>query len=61
MNAIERATQTRRELNKLESCLKTTWMTGDCDLVSRSIEKDAQVESLACRVSPFDSKPRRDS
>ena len=61
MKAIERATQTSKDFDELKTCLKTTLMTGDCDLVSRFVEKDAQIESLSCRVSPFATKPWRDS
>ncbi len=42
MNAIARATQTSKEIDELKSRLKTTWMTGDYDLFSRFMEKDAE-------------------
>ncbi len=42
MNAIGTSTQTSTDLEQLKTRLKTTWMTGDYDLFSRFMEKDAQ-------------------
>lgn len=40
MNAS--ATQASNDINELKNRLKTTWMTGDYDLFSRFMEKDAE-------------------
>jgi len=41
MSAIEKNTQTIEEFDQLKNRLKATWMTGDYDLFSRFMEKDA--------------------
>src|SRR6266496_1170245 len=52
MNAIARATQTSKEFDELKIRLKTTWMTGDYDLFSRYMEKDAEQFFLRLGVKP---------
>jgi SAM-dependent methyltransferase len=42
MNAIGTSTQTSTDLEQLKTRLKTTWMTGDYDVFSRFMEKDAE-------------------
>jgi len=42
MNGTARATQTNKEFDELKVRLKATWMTGDYDLFSRYLEKDAE-------------------
>jgi SAM-dependent methyltransferase len=42
MNAIAKGTQTSEEFDELKTRLKTTWMTGDYDVFSRYMEKDAE-------------------
>jgi SAM-dependent methyltransferase len=42
MSAVASATQTPREFAALKTRLKATWMTGDYDVFSRFMEKDAQ-------------------
>ncbi|HWO02588.1 MAG TPA: class I SAM-dependent methyltransferase, partial [Blastocatellia bacterium] len=42
MNATGKETSTTTELDELKTRLKTTWMTGDYDVFSRFMEKDAQ-------------------
>ena len=42
MNATAGATQTTKEFDDLKTRLKTTWMTGDYDVFSRYMEKDAE-------------------
>jgi SAM-dependent methyltransferase len=42
MSAVAIETQTNKELDELKTRLKTTWMTGDYDLFSRFMEKDAE-------------------
>jgi ubiquinone/menaquinone biosynthesis C-methylase UbiE len=42
MNAIMTSTQTIKEFDELKTRLKTTWMTGDYDVFSRYMEKDAE-------------------
>jgi SAM-dependent methyltransferase len=41
-NAVARDTQASQELSALKTRLKTTWMTGDYDLFSRSMEKESE-------------------
>jgi hypothetical protein len=41
MTSIARATETSKEFDELKIRLKATWMTGDYDLFSRFMEKDA--------------------
>jgi len=52
MNAIARATQTSKEFDELKIRLKTTWMTGDYDLFSRYMEKDAEQFFQRLGVTP---------
>ena len=42
MNAIARTTETSKDFDALKTRLKMTWMTGDYDLFSRYMEKDAE-------------------
>ena len=42
MNAIAQEIQTSNEFDQLKTRLKATWMTGDYDLFSRFMEKDAE-------------------
>lgn len=42
MNKVATAIQTDKEFDELKTRLKTTWMTGDYDLFSRFMEKDAE-------------------
>jgi len=42
MSANAKAVQTNQEFDELKSRLKTTWMTGDYDLFSRFMQKDAE-------------------
>jgi Methylase involved in ubiquinone/menaquinone biosynthesis len=42
MNAIAKERETTEEFDKLKSHLKTTWMTGNYDVFSRFMEKDAE-------------------
>src|SRR5882724_12275074 len=41
MNAIAKATETNKEFDELKTRLKRTWVTGDYDLFSRFMKKDA--------------------
>jgi ubiquinone/menaquinone biosynthesis C-methylase UbiE len=52
MNAIAKATQTSKEFDELKIRLKTTWMTGDYDLFSRFMEKDAEQFFRRLGVAP---------
>ena len=52
MNAIATATQTNKEFDELKIRLKTTWMTGDYDLFSRFMEKDAEQFFRRLGVTP---------
>ncbi|MFY9610570.1 MAG: methyltransferase domain-containing protein [Blastocatellia bacterium] len=52
MNSIARATQTSKEFDELKGRLKTTWMTGDYDLFSRFMEKDAEQFFRGLGVTP---------
>jgi ubiquinone/menaquinone biosynthesis C-methylase UbiE len=52
MNAIARATQTSKDFDELKTRLKTTWMTGDYDLFSRFMEKDAEQFFQRLGVAP---------
>jgi ubiquinone/menaquinone biosynthesis C-methylase UbiE len=42
MNAMAKETQTDKGFDELKTRLKTTWMTGDYDLFSRFMQKDAE-------------------
>ena len=50
MNAI--ATETGKEFDELKTRLKRTWMTGDYDLFSRFMEKDAEEFFFRLGVTP---------
>ena len=52
MNAIAKETQTTKEFDQLKVRLKTTWMTGDYDLFSRFMEKDAERFFRRLGVTP---------
>jgi ubiquinone/menaquinone biosynthesis C-methylase UbiE len=52
MNAIMTSTQTTKEIDELKTRLKTTWMTGDYDLFSRYMEKDAEQFFQRLGVTP---------
>jgi len=52
MNAIAIQTQTGKEIDELKIRLKSTWMTGDYDLFSRFMEKDAEQFFRRLGVSP---------
>jgi SAM-dependent methyltransferase len=43
MSATAKETESGKEFEQLKTRLKTTWMTGDYDLFSRFMEKDAEV------------------
>lgn len=42
MSVIAREVQTEQDVHELKARLRTTWMTGDYDLFSRYMEKDAE-------------------
>src|SRR5436190_10103847 len=52
MNAIAKETQESAEFAQLKSRLKTTWMTGDYDLFSRFMQKDAELFFQRLGVKP---------
>ena len=52
MNAIAKATETNKEFDELKTRLKRTWMTGDYDLFSRFMEKDAEEFFRRLGVTP---------
>src|SRR5213593_1343393 len=52
MTAIASTTQTAKEFNELKIRLKNTWMTGDYDLFSRFMEKDAEPFFRRLGVTP---------
>jgi SAM-dependent methyltransferase len=52
MNATVRATETSKEFDELKTRLKTTWMTGDYDLFSRFMEKDAEQFFRRLGITP---------
>ena len=52
MSAIAIETQPSSEFNELKTRLKTTWMTGNYDLFSRFMEKDAEQFFLRLGVKP---------
>src|SRR5882672_9087930 len=52
MNAIAKAAPTSKEFDELKIRLKTTWMTGDYDLFSRFMEKDAEQFFERLRIAP---------
>src|SRR6476660_7737564 len=52
MNAIAKEERTSQDFAQLKNRHKTTWMTGDCDLVSRLMKKDAVQFFQRLRVTP---------
>jgi ubiquinone/menaquinone biosynthesis C-methylase UbiE len=52
MKAMEKATQANKEVDELKTRLKATWMTGDYDLFSRFLEKDAEQFFRRLGVAP---------
>ena len=52
MSAIAKQTQTTKDFDELKNRLKATWMTGDYDLFSRYMEKDAEVFFQRLGVKP---------
>jgi 2-polyprenyl-3-methyl-5-hydroxy-6-metoxy-1,4-benzoquinol methylase len=52
MNAIVKEIQTTNDIDQLKIRLKTTWMTGDYDLFSRFMEKDAERFFRRLGVAP---------
>ena len=52
MSAVARATDTSKEFYELKIRLKATWMTGDYDLFSRFLEKDAEQFFRRLGVAP---------
>ena len=52
MNAIAKEIQTSNEFDQLKNRLKATWMTGDYDLFSRFMEKDAEQFFQRLGVKP---------
>jgi ubiquinone/menaquinone biosynthesis C-methylase UbiE len=52
MSAIAEAAQTNKEFDELKIRLKATWMTGDYDLFSRFMEKDAEEFFRRLGVAP---------
>jgi ubiquinone/menaquinone biosynthesis C-methylase UbiE len=52
MDAIGKETQTTTDFDQLKIRLKTTWMTGDYDLFSRYMEKDAEQFFRRLGVTP---------
>jgi SAM-dependent methyltransferase len=52
MSAIASKTEVTGEFDQLKSRLKTTWMTGDYDLFSRYMEKDAEQFFQRLNIKP---------
>jgi SAM-dependent methyltransferase len=52
MNAIAKEARTTTEFDELKTRLKTTWMTGDYDLFSRYMEKDAELFFRRLGITP---------
>src|SRR5215470_2938409 len=52
MNAIGMDKQTNQEFDQLKTRLKATWMTGDYDLFSRYMQKDAEAFFERLGISP---------
>jgi SAM-dependent methyltransferase len=52
MNAIAKDTLAEREFDQLKARLKATWMTGDYDLFSRFMEKDAEQFFSRLNIKP---------
>lgn len=52
MNTTATATQTTKDFDQLKTRLKAIWMTGDYDLFSRYMEKDAEQFFMRLGVKP---------
>ena len=52
MNAIAKETETTKDFERLKTRLKMTWTTGDYDLFSRFMEKDAEEFFRRLGVAP---------
>jgi len=52
MNAIAKDTLAQKDFDQLKARLKATWMSGDYDLFSRFMEKDAEQFFLGLGVQP---------
>jgi len=52
MNAIAQDTLAEKEFDQLKARLRATWMTGDYDLFSRFMEKDAEQFFAGLNVKP---------
>lgn len=52
MNTLAQEIHTSPELDQLKARLKTTWMTGDYNLFSRYLEKDAELFFLRLGIKP---------
>jgi SAM-dependent methyltransferase len=52
MTSIATATETSKEFDELKIRLKATWMTGDYDLFSRFMEKDAEEFFRGLGIAP---------
>ena len=52
MGVVTKETQTATEFDQLKVRLRTTWMTGDYDLFSRFMEKDAEQFFQRLRIAP---------
>lgn len=52
MNAIAKEAQTTKEFDQLKTRLKATWMTGNYDIFSRFLEKDAEEFFRRLGVTP---------
>ena len=52
MNTIAKETQAPKDFEQLKTRLKTTWMTGDYDLFSRYLERDAERFFQRLGVTP---------
>jgi len=55
MNAIAKDTLAEKDFDQLKARLKATWMTGDYDLFSRFMEKDAERFFTELNVKPGSS------
>ncbi|MGZ4856125.1 MAG: methyltransferase domain-containing protein [Candidatus Angelobacter sp.] len=51
-NAVAKGILTTADFDKLKTRLKSTWMTGDYDLFSRYLEKDAEVFYRRLGIAP---------
>jgi SAM-dependent methyltransferase len=52
MNTLAQEIHTSQELDQLKTRLKTTWMTGDYNLFSRYLEKDAELFFRRLGIKP---------